>query len=156
MYLSCNEDDFFGIKEDHDNAVGIVGNIIANYEPDLIELTMGIIFRNHNVKKGGKRILATISKPSELLEFFASYYFHDILDIIIEIDLYEWREMNALQQTALLHHELKHIVLRWDKKKDAIKRKSGTDRVDFYLTLHDVEEFDVIKELYGDWQGRGI
>ena len=152
MFLDMANPDS-GCKTDHDYAVGVVENIIANYEPNMIELNIGILFRSHGKKKGGVQILASIRKCDDLLEFFARSYFGFLPDVVIDVDLDEWRLMDYHQHSALLHHELKHIVFKWDKNNDEIKRVANTNRLDFYLTLHDIEEFKIIEELYGkDWQ----
>lgn len=152
MYLNKHIVDDAYIADEEEAAHGIIYDIIASHEPGLVELNMGVVFRDHPLKKGGAIKWASIEKPRSLLQFFACQYYERYTDLIIQIDYGVWRRLDHFQKTALLHHELKHVRLEWDDNNDDYKRNKYTGRLEFMLVVHDKEEFRKIEDIYGsDW-----
>lgn len=85
------------------------------------------------LKSQGALVYAKIRKVTGVLGFFSQ------ADFIIEISLELWDDLEIKAQTALIDHELCHIV--------QIPGQDG--KTTWGLQPHDIEEFFVIMERYG-------
>ena len=90
--------------------------------------------RDEATQSGGKTVVAKVSKVPDKLK----PYIPDELDILITISEDQWIRAEAEQRKAIIDHELCHII-----NKD----------VGWGIRAHDVEEFAVIIDRYGLWNG---
>ena len=73
--------------------------------------------------------------------------------IVIARDLWDGATaVNPEYQKALVHHELKHVGIRYDKD-GAIKVDDTSGRIIGFCRHHDIEEFEEVLSVYGAWHG---
>lgn len=70
-------------------------------------------------------------------------------DFLMLIDSAWWREADANQRAALIHHELKHIVIATDPEGE--KRFDDDGNPQWSLGGHDLEEFRDTVRRFGAW-----
>ena len=128
----------------------IVKKISGQYEPDIAECRITTLFRDHVKNKGGREVIATINKIGGRNKFFATHYFGKDFDCFLDINIEYWRKFTETQKIALIHHELLHIKGERDENNELQRDKEGN--IVWKIIIHDIEEFEKIKSIYGEWQ----
>lgn len=115
--------------------VDLLGALILEAYPDLAPYKIRVLFKPK--LGGGKRPWwgkANVASERE------SVFLHVHGWIIIALDI--WQELTPVQEKALLHHELGHLVPK-DTGDPEYLRLEGKE--------HDIEEFFATLERYGAW-----
>lgn len=114
--------------------LSIAKELVALYHPILRNCNIGFVMRSEASTSGGKTVLAQTSKIPDKVK----PYLHTELDILIVIAEDQWANLDTLQRTALIDHELCHITVS----------KSG-----WTTRAHDIDEFVEIIQRHGLWNG---
>lgn len=114
-----------------DEVIKMALEIIAEHHPELLEFSVGFIFRSEASVSAGRRILGQASKVtgkySPLLD----------LDGLVWLAADEWPRLSINQKRALIDHELCHFGVNEDGN--------------LVMIGHDIEEFRCVVERYGLW-----
>lgn len=101
-------------------------DIIVKYHPELVNLKIAYIFKNKSIKSRGRECNAQISKVSPKVQAICE------VDFVVTLSAPRWQELNEIQHSALLDHELSHILITENESTGEEKRQ---------MVCHDVEEF---------------
>ena len=99
-------------------------DIIAKYHPELVNEKIAYIFKNKPIKMKGRECNAKISKVSPQMKAICD------VDFVITLSAPRWQLLNEIQHSALLDHELSHVLVTEDEKTGEEKRQ---------MVCHDVE-----------------
>jgi hypothetical protein len=111
----------------------IAQDLIHQYHPILENCNIGFVFRSEATTSGGKTVLASTRKVSDMIKPLLSQE----LDILVVIAEDEWSNLDFKQRQACIDHQLCHIT----------ENKNG-----WGISAHDVEEFKEILDRYGLWK----
>jgi hypothetical protein len=103
----------------------ILKEVKENYFSELASANIKMVFNTKKKKSGGKVILASIKKPSEVEQFLCT----DEIDYIMFIDQNAWMLADTEDRVRLVRHELRHTDVDMDATKP------------FKLRGHSVEDF---------------
>jgi hypothetical protein len=116
--------------------INIAQDMIHQYHSLLEDCNIGFVFRDEASTSGGKTVLASTRKVSDMIKPLLSQE----LDILVVIAEDQWVLLSNEQRRALIDHELCHIT--------------PTKNCDGWTTrAHDIEEFQEILDRYGLWKG---
>lgn len=122
------------------------------------EAVIMVVMRAEEVIKAGKRILGTMALPRWqgsmgplALWLLAKACGGTLPDFILTIEADWWKDATPIQREALVHHELCHA-------QHATGRDGGLRFTDAGLPIwaivdHDISEFFLTVQRYGDWKG---
>jgi len=128
--------------------------IIENHHAHLACFCVAFFFIGKKRKKGGKRVLGTASILTETERAWVKDASSDLAALnvhwaelcggfAIKVENEWWKGATEKQQLALLDHELCHCSCSESDDGEMTPRLIG----------HDVEEFQVIIQRHGDWNG---
>lgn len=106
--------------------------LVAKYHPHLADEDIRCIFRSRPKAEGGRTIMATIQLLSGKMRYLAE------ARILIEVAEPIWEDLTEIQRTALIDHELLHVI---EDEEDAFPKLA--------IRGHSIEEFNEIGERYG-------
>ncbi len=125
----------------YDNAEAVenlANSLIGTHHPELATATIRYIFKEKASSKGGKVVLGTVKKMSDLQKFLIE----NNPDFLMEIPLDAWNEMDAAKRTALVDHLLERCTGEEDEQTSEMKWKTREP---------DVHEFSSILRRHGAW-----
>jgi len=114
----------------------IANQLIGTYHPELATAKFRYLFKEKAGKKGGKAVLGTVKKMSDLMVFLIDAQF------LMEIPLDVWNEMDAQKRTALVDHLLERCTGEEDEQTAEMKWSTREP---------DVHEFSSILRRHGAW-----
>jgi hypothetical protein len=114
----------------------IATSLIGTHHPELAEAKFKYVFKDSCSKKGGKPVLGTVKKLSELMYFLVE------ADFLMEIPMDIWNELDANRRTALVDHLLERCTGEEDEQTAEMKWKTREP---------DVYEFSSILRRHGAW-----
>jgi Putative phage metallopeptidase len=124
--------------EEAQSVESIANSLIGTHHPELAEAKFRYIFKEKCSKKGGKTVLGTVKKMSDLQKFLIT----GKPDFLIEIPLDAWNELDASRRTALVDHLLERCTGEEDEQTAEMKWKTREP---------DVYEFSSILRRHGAW-----
>jgi hypothetical protein len=129
-------------KADPQKVYPLLKNLVLSYRLDLRDAKIALAWR-HGWKrnKDGQLILGKCKKAGDL-----DKQFHD-QDFVIILNAEAWKEMNADQQRAVMHHELCHAAASEDQAGNP--KLDARGRQCYRVVKHDLEEFSTIVGMYG-------
>lgn len=135
---------------DEDTANGgevrrIVDDLVKRHHTDLVEASIGLLWRDELPQHKGHLVLAKASVLSERDRILTGF------DLLIAINALAWAAATDAQKVALVDHELCHFCRRYDGDGEAVYDDQG--RPMFTTRAHDVEEFTEIIRRHGAWIG---
>lgn len=110
--------------------------LIANFHPELGSARFRFLFRDKATKKGGKTVMGTVKKMSDLMIYLIE------VDFLMEIPLDVWNPLDDTKRTALIDHLLERCTGEEDEKTGTMK---------WSVRVPDVHEFNSILQRYGAW-----
>jgi hypothetical protein len=116
----------------------IAESLIGTHHPELAEASFRYIFKEKCSKRGGKPVLGTVKKMSDLQKFLIT----GEPDFLMEIPLDIWNELDAARRTALVDHLLECCTGEEDEQTSEMKWKTREP---------DVYEFSSILRRHGAW-----
>lgn len=116
----------------------IANSLIGTHHPELAEAKFRYIFKEKHTKRGGKPVLGTVKKMSDLQKFLIE----NNPDFLMEIPLDIWNELDAPRRTALVDHLLERCTGEEDEQTAEMKWKTREP---------DVYEFSSILRRHGAW-----
>jgi hypothetical protein len=114
----------------------IAERLISTYHPHLSTAVFKFVFKEKAGKKGGKQVLGTVKKMSDLMFFLIESHY------LMEIPLDVWNDLDATKRTALVDHLLERCTGEEDEQ---------TAEMKFSTREPDVHEFSSILRRYGAW-----
>ena len=114
--------------------------LIPKYHTHLVNSRIAYLFKNKELKKLGKTVIATVSKCSKKDKSLKEYDDEEPFDFVIIASYPIWRELNQAQKEAVVDHELCHCFVDEDE--------NTGDRVNKLLS-HDFEEFGSVIDRHG-------
>lgn len=118
-------------SEASQEVLNIAQDMIGQYHPDLVDASIGFLFRDKAGTSGNKMVLGHAEKVSDRLRPYLDY------DFIIWLSEEDFIAMTEERKEAIIDHELCHITI--------------TEDGDRKMVRHDVEEFTAIIERHGLW-----
>lgn len=116
----------------------IAKELIPKYHPHLVNSEIAYVFKNKEIKKGGKVVLATAEKCSPKVKFLSGGK-----EFVITVSFPSWQSLTDKQKRAVVDHELMHCLVDDDDE-------SGEKKL--IILPHDVEEFYSIIERNNLWK----
>jgi len=114
----------------------IATHLITNQHPHLATAKFRFLFRDKASKKGGKAVMGTVKKMSDLMLYLIDVHF------LVEVPLEIWNTLDNSKRTALVDHLLERCAGEEDEKTAAMK---------WSVRLPDVHEFSSIFRRHGAW-----
>lgn len=114
----------------------IANNLIANYHPNLASARFRFLFKDKAGKKGGKPVMGTVKKMSDLMVYLVD------VDFMMEIPTEIWNELDNTKRTALVDHLLERCTGEESEENGEMK---------WGVREPDVHEFNSILRRYGAW-----
>ncbi len=108
-------------------------DLIRKYHPELANLEIVYLWKNKLMVKGGKEVIAQITKASALIKSLTHY------DVIVIVSYPAFNQLTDKQQRACIDHELSHVLIEEDI--------AGNPKIQ--IVAHDVEEFGSVIERHG-------
>lgn len=124
--------------EEAQSVESIANKLIGTHHPELAEAKFRYIFKEKCSKKGGKPVLGTVKKMSDLQKFLIT----GEPDFLMEIPLDVWNELDVSRRTALVDHLLERCTGEEDEQTAEMKWKTREP---------DVYEFSSILRRHGAW-----
>lgn len=122
--------------ENAESVEGIANSLIPTHHPDLATAKFRYVFKEKASKKGGKTVLGTVKKMSDLLYFLIDAHY------LVEIPLEVWNTLDETKRVALVDHLLERCVGEEDSESGEMKWKTREP---------DVQEFASILRRHGAW-----
>lgn len=119
-----------------EEAEKIANHLIATYHPELATARFRYLFKEKASKKGGKPVMGSVKKMSDLMIYLIN------VDFMVEIPLDIWNELDNTKRTALVDHLLERCSGEEDEETGEMKWK---------VREPDVHEFSSILRRYGAW-----
>jgi hypothetical protein len=114
----------------------LANSLIGTHHPELATASIKYVFKEKAGSKGGKVLLGSVKKMSDLMKFLIE------ADFLMEIPLDVWNEMDAAKRTALVDHLLERCTGEEDEQTSSMKWKTREP---------DVHEFSSILRRHGAW-----
>jgi len=114
----------------------IAKDLIPKYHTHLVNAKIAYLFKNKEIKRGGKIVIATAEKCGPKVKALAEY------DFIITVAYPTYQELTDKQKTAVVDHELEHCFVDED----------DSGEVKLKIITHDFEEFNSIIRRHGLWK----
>jgi hypothetical protein len=108
--------------------------LIPKHHPNLATASIGYLFKNKTVLKGGKAVVASIKRCDAMLKHLTSY------DYIMTVSYSSWNNLTDKQKVAVTDHELSHCQVEEDEE---------TGELSYKLISHDFEDFYAILDRHG-------
>ena len=99
--------------------------LIAQHHPHLVNAEIAYLFKNKEIKSGGKTVIGTAKKYSKEVKAISGF------DFGIVISYPSFQELTDKQKYAVLDHELTHCLISEDEQGETT----------YSILRHDVEEF---------------
>lgn len=99
--------------------------LLPKYHDSLIQANIAYLFKNKEITRGGKKVLATAEKCSAKVKAISDY------DFVIVVAYPTWNDLTDKQKLAVLDHELEHCLITEDDE----------GNMKCQILSHDVEEF---------------
>jgi hypothetical protein len=129
------------IQFDPAEGVGeLAKDLITNYHTHLAGVRIAYLYKNKQMKKGGRIIFATAEKCSTKVKALCTASGGEAFDFAIIINHQEWVNLTDMQRKAVLDHELLHCTVEEDEK---------TGETKYGIVPHDIEDFSAILQRYG-------
>jgi hypothetical protein len=119
-----------------EEAEKIAQNLIANFHPELATARFRFLFKEKASKKGGKPVMGSVKKMSDLMIYLIN------VDFMVEVPLEIWNDLDNTKRTALVDHLLERCSGEEDEETGDMKWK---------VREPDVHEFSSILRRYGAW-----
>lgn len=124
----------------------LLDELVEAHHPELQDARIALAWcSSWNPDVDGRVTLGKCRKASDLDRELAQFDFV----ILLRRSFWRARGVTALQQRALLDHELCHAAVKLDKFLDPVEDERG--RKVWRTRKHDIEEFACIVERYGMW-----
>ena len=122
---------------DHAESVEeIAKELIPKYHSHLVNAKIAYLFKNKEIKRGGKQVIATAEKCGPKVKALADY------DFIITVAYPTYQDLTDKQKVAVVDHELEHCFV--DEGDDGSAKCK--------IVTHDFEEFNSILRRHGLWK----
>lgn len=119
-----------------EEAEKIAQNLIANFHPELATARFRYLFKEKASKKGGKPVMGSVKKMSDLMVYLIN------VDFMVEVPLDIWNDLDNTKRTALVDHLLERCSGEEDEETGDMK---------WSVREPDVHEFSSILRRYGAW-----
>ena len=114
----------------------LANSLIGTHHPELATANIKYVFKEKAGSKGGKVLLGSVKKMSDLMKFLIE------ADFLMEVPMDVWNEMDAAKRTALVDHLLERCTGEEDEQTSEMKWKTREP---------DVHEFSSILRRHGAW-----
>lgn len=114
----------------------IAKGLIRKFHSELVNTTIAYLYKNKPIRARGREVIAFVSKCSGIVKVLSKY------DAIMIVSYPAFQQLNEAQKTAVIDHELTHLLVEED----------STGAPKLRLLAHDVEEFSAIIERHGLYQ----
>jgi len=127
----------------------ILDRLVANLRPDLVEVQIAMAWKQGwTVDRDGLLKAGKCCKPSEVHRSLMEF------DLVILINEELWPVLSPWQKEELVFHELMHAVVVLDDTGEP--KRDEKERLVLRIRKHDIEEFHVVRERYGQDNLRSI
>lgn len=135
--------DFF---DKADSVEEIAKELIPKYHTHLINSRIAYLFKNKELKKAGKTVIATANKCSPKEQALKAYDGEDPFDFVIIVSYPIWNKLNEHQKEAIIDHELCHC---WVEEIESDSEEAGDKKNK--ILAHDYEEFGSVLDRHGTY-----
>jgi hypothetical protein len=111
----------------------IAKELIKKHHPELVNLKIAYLWKNKQIKKGGREVATHTIRCSDLVKALCE------TEIVIIVSYPTYNELTDKQKRACIDHELTHILVDEDL--------AGNPKV--RIVAHDVEEFGSVIQRHG-------
>ena len=125
-------------------AVGL--KVVKEHHPDLASINIGYLFRDAAPISRGRITMGVCVKVDD------RNYVYGGKDVIIEVGRDVWDVLDSELREVLIDHELNHVGVELDEKGNPVLTNNSRPKV--FIKPHDIEEFGVIIDRYGDTHKR--
>ncbi|MFA5132705.1 MAG: putative metallopeptidase [Candidatus Paceibacterota bacterium] len=131
-----------------DTVAEIAKRLIPKFHTHLVNARIAYLFKNKEIKKGGKIVIATAGKCSPKENALAKYNngMSDVdvegFDFLLIVSYPVWQTLTDAQKLAVIDHELSHMLVQTDDESEDGDTK-------YTIIEHDVQEFCSVIERHG-------
>jgi hypothetical protein len=122
--------------DDSEAVEAIAAKLIPEHHPDLATAKIRYICRNLAAKKSGKKISGNVYKMQGKFKFLTE------CDLVVEIALEVWNDLQPNQRLALVDHLLTRFVGEEDEENGDWK---------WSVISPEIQEFPEVAERHGQW-----
>lgn len=116
--------------------------VVRKHHPALAAVNIGFLFRDKAPVSRTRVVLGMTIKVDDRNHVYSGK------DAIVEIGADTWSQLDDELREILIDHELHHIGVELDEQGHTVLTDNGRPKI--FMKPHDIEEFGVIIDRYGD------